>query len=450
MLHGDEADVLAPYAGRLAEEAYQKLSERYQYRPETPVRVEVYPSHADFSVRTVGLAGLGALGVSFGNLLAMDSPAARERGQFNWGSTLWHEITHTITLGLTDHRVPRWLTEGLSVLEERRARPGWGDDVTLPFLIAYKGGDILPVSQLNSGFVRPKYPMQIMFSYYQASLVAEMIEREQGFDAILRMLRGYKDGKTDEQVFREVLRLEPAALDAKFEAYMQARFGATLEHIRVPEGGPPTGDDDRGRRAEIPSVAALLGGDDFVSLVARGKRQRDEGQAEEAIATFQQAKALFPDYVAGDSPYRHLAQLLEAKGDAKGAAAELATVVALDENDYDANLKLAQLLEQAGDTAGAAAALERAVWISPYEIALHEKLAELLAATGQTDKVVLEREAVVALKPVDRAEALYQLARAHFEAGDRAAARREVLRALEQAPSFQKAQELLLRIRRQG
>ncbi len=125
-------------------------------------------------------------------------------------------------------------------------------------------------------------------------------------------------------------------------------------------------------------------------------------------------------------------------------------MVALDENDYDANLKLAQLLEQAGDTAGAAAALERAVWISPYEIALHEKLADLLAATGQTDKVVLEREAVVALRPVDRAEALYQLARAHFDAGDRDAARRVVLRALEQAPSFQKAQELLLRIRRQG
>ena len=61
---------------------------------------------------------------------------------------------------------------------------------------------------------------------------------------------------------------------------------------------------------------------------------------------------------------------------------------------------------------------------------------------------MLERQAVVALKPVDRAEALYQLALAHFEAGDRTAPRREVLRALEQAPSYQKAQELLLRIRR--
>ena len=108
----------------LAEAAYDSLAARYQYRPPTPIRLEVFRSHADFSIRTVGLAGLGALGVSFGTTLAMDSPAAREAGDFNWGSTLWHELAHTFTLGASDHRVPRWLSEGLSVLEERRARRG--------------------------------------------------------------------------------------------------------------------------------------------------------------------------------------------------------------------------------------------------------------------------------------------------------------------------------------
>ena len=59
-----------------------------------------------------------------------------------------------------------------------------------------------------------------------------------------------------------------------------------------------------------------------------------------------------------------------------------------------------------------------------------------------------ERQAVVALNPVDRAEALYQLALAYYEAGDGQSARREVLRALEDAPNFEKAQELLLRLQR--
>ena len=48
---------------------------------------------------------------------------------------------------MTDHRVPRWFTEGLAVLEERRAREGWGSDVTPAFLAAYKQERLLPVSR---------------------------------------------------------------------------------------------------------------------------------------------------------------------------------------------------------------------------------------------------------------------------------------------------------------
>ena len=82
----------------------------------------MYPDHADFAVRTLGLPGMaGALGVCFGKLFVMDSPTARKPDRFNWGSTLWHEFTHVITLQMTDHKIPRWFSEGLSVYEERKA-----------------------------------------------------------------------------------------------------------------------------------------------------------------------------------------------------------------------------------------------------------------------------------------------------------------------------------------
>src|SRR5207237_2036200 len=97
----EEADLLSLYLGPLLEEAYDSLAARYEYRPPAPVRIELYQRHADFSVRTAGLTGLGALGVSFGSVLAMDAPSARERGSFNWGSTAWHELTHAFTLGLS-------------------------------------------------------------------------------------------------------------------------------------------------------------------------------------------------------------------------------------------------------------------------------------------------------------------------------------------------------------
>ena len=168
-IHSDESDVLAPYVEELAEEAYDVLSERYSYSPPTPIRIEVYPSHADFSVRTVGLAGLGALGVSFGPVVAIDSPSARELGTFNWGTTLWHELAHTFTLGATDNRIPRWLTEGLSVLEELRSeRTGWGDEATIDFIQALKDGKLLALEDINNGFVRPEFPAQIGISYFHA------------------------------------------------------------------------------------------------------------------------------------------------------------------------------------------------------------------------------------------------------------------------------------------
>ena len=90
-----------------------------------PVQVEVYPNHEDFAVRTMGMPGLGALGVTFGRVIAMDSPSARRPGDFNWGSTLWHEMSHVFILTATNFRVPRWFTEGLAVHEEGERSPEW-------------------------------------------------------------------------------------------------------------------------------------------------------------------------------------------------------------------------------------------------------------------------------------------------------------------------------------
>jgi Flp pilus assembly protein TadD len=54
---------------------------------------------------------------------------------------------------------------------------------------------------------------------------------------------------------------------------------------------------------------------------------------------------------------------------------------------------------------------------------------------------------LVALDPPDKAQAHYDLARSLDAVGNRAEARRQVLRSLEIAPGFEKAQELLLKLR---
>ncbi|HET9424563.1 MAG TPA: hypothetical protein VFO55_04255, partial [Gemmatimonadaceae bacterium] len=118
--------------------------------------------------------------------------------------------------------------------------------------------------------------------------------------------------------------------------------------------------------------------------------------------------------------------------------------------EYEPHIRLAGLLERRGDVAGAADALERAMYINPFDAAVHERMADLYKRAGNTAKVVRERRALVGLNPVDRSGAWYRLAVAQDEAGDTKAAIASVVRSLEDAPNFQLAQELLLKLKGAG
>lgn len=425
-----DAPLLSLYVAPLAEEAFDSLASRYDYRPVEPVRIEFFRSHADFSVRTVGLAGLGALGVCFGPVIAMDSPAARRVGEFNWGSTLWHELGHTFTLGASDHRIPRWFSEGLSVHEERRSRPSWGSDVTPEFLAAYQSGSLAPPSRLNDGFMRPRFPQEVILSYYQASLVAEWIEGEKGIAGIRAMLAAYRRGANTPQAMREVMGLDLATLDARFDAYVRGKFARELGAVAPERGGE--------RAGEIRWGGAFA--DAMRAATSHAERQQWDG----AVRELERANGLLPSYAGEDSPYRTLARIHVVRGDSAAALRELRAMSDRSEVAYEANLELAAMAAARGDTATSLVALERVLYISPFDAAVHERLAHAAGKAGHHALAVRERQAVLALDPSDRVEAMYQLARAYADAGQVAAARREVLRTLDLAPNFEKAQALLL------
>lgn len=442
-IDGREAELLSPLVAELAERTYQALAERYQYEPPAPIRLELFPSHADFSVRTVGLAGLGALGVSFGSVVAMDSPSARDRGQFNWASTLWHEIAHVFHLALSNHRVPRWLAEGFAVYEQRRGAPSWGHNPNPGFLIAYNQGRVPPVSQLNNGFVRPSYGDQVVHSYYQASLVCELIARDHGAGALVAMLREYAAGATTEEVFERVLGTEIERFDGIFTDYFEERFAGALAATE-----PLPALAERGSRAPD-EVRRLAEGhpDNFMAQMAMGVQLFDDGKLGEAEGYLARARDLFPEYAGPGSPAWLLARIHIQRGDSADALRELETLTGIDESFLEANLEESRLREAAGDGEGAIEALRRAVNIYPFDEETHGRLAGLAAGRGLHSVAVRAREALVALDPVDMAGALYRLALAQYQAGDAVQARRTVLRALERAPNFEAAQDLLMTLR---
>ena len=434
-----ESDVLSPYAANLLEEAAAKLTAKYRFTPKGPIIIEIFNNHEDFAVRTLGIPGLGALGVCFGFVVAQDSPSAREAGEFNWGSTLWHEYTHVITLQMTDYRIPRWFSEGLSVYEERRARPGWGDDWNPLFVRAFTEKRWFKIADLDGGFQRPKSPADVPIAYFQASQICEFITERYGFDAILRMLAMYRDKAHTPEVLQAVLKLSESDFDREFGAYIEAKVGPLQKALSTPSNVVASL-----TKAEV--LKMLETQDTFALRIRAAELLAADGDTQGAVTHYIRALELYP-YVSGaGNPSQSLAKILEEKGDQVQAAKVLDSLVKTDENNLEALKAIARIRSALGERQKALDALQASFFISPFDYKLHTQAGELSLEAKDYAKALTEFQVALALAPPNIAEANYNVAAAFHALGREPEAKRAVLRALEAAPRYEKAQELLLRI----
>ena len=170
----------------------------------------------------------------------------------------------------------------------------------------------------------------------------------------------------------------------------------------------------RGKAAPNDFGVQLLAGDGDCSPATKStKRFRSSSRR----------ATMFPEYGGDDSPYALLATAYEKKGDKRKQADVLAKWTTLTETNAKALIKLADLLQALGDARGAADALDRAMFVNPFDVddaSAARRSGAARPATSST--VVRERAAIVALGPVDRAEALLS-ARARAARGRRRRAR---------------------------
>ncbi|MEJ2246438.1 MAG: tetratricopeptide repeat protein [Acidobacteriota bacterium] len=444
----EDAPVLSGYASDLAEEAYEKLTRRYSFEPQGPIQLEVFPDHKGFAVRALGLPGLeGALGVCFGKVIAMFSTRAIEDGPLNWGTVLWHEFVHVLTLQMSHHNIPRWYSEGLSVYEEWRARPGWGDALEAGFVRAFKEGRLLKASELNSGIVRPKDPEQIVLAYYQAGLVCEMLEEKYGFDKIRQSLLLFGRNTPPEEVFLQAFGLDARALDAEYARFLDLRYKEIASRLFFRDAGKP-GNAADARRPEREELERRLerNPDDFYSNLILGSLLAEEGSDSEAEKYLVKAKDLFPQYVRKGNPYELLGRMY-LEQDREDDALEVFTAWSrIAGSSGDPLFRSAEIYRKRQDWTGLENVLSRAIFFNPYDPDVQKMLGNAAMEIGNWTSAASAFRAQLGLDVSDPAGAHYNLARVLFAAGNTPEARREVLRALEIAPSYIEAQELLLKI----
>src|SRR4029077_16209824 len=151
--------------------------------------VEIFAEQKDFAVRTFGMPGNpGYLGVCFGSVVTANSPAVQHGHPVNWQAVLYHEFCHVITLQMTKNKMPRWLSEGISVYEEGQQNPAWGQRMTPKYREMILGDDLTPVSKLSGAFLDPKSEMHLQFAYYESSLVVEFLVQRFGLDKLKAIL----------------------------------------------------------------------------------------------------------------------------------------------------------------------------------------------------------------------------------------------------------------------
>ncbi len=418
-LHKKETGVLERYVRRLAEDSIATFEKRYNFKLEEPVVIELYPDHEDFAVRTAGMPGLGLLGATFGYLLAMDSPSARATNEFHWGSTLWHEMAHVFTLGATEHRVPRWFSEGVSVFEEWRTGPIKGMLIPGYVLEAFADDKLLSLDKLDEGFIRPEYPQQVMVSYMQAGLVCEFIDREFGFDKLAEMLVRFRRGDDTAKALQAVLGLPVATLDERFKTFVDAEFRTVFAGLD---------DWKEARKATNEAMAKT----DWSAVIAPARR----------------AIEIMPQDVEAGSPYVALARAYVETSQRDQALATLEDYWRRGGYDPGALRALADRLHSQGRKADAVAVMQSINYVAPFDYDQHSDMGDWLMELGRPAEALDEFNVALALNAPDRAGTHYRLAQAYNALKQPQDARRHLLAALEVAPGYRPAQRLLLEISR--
>ncbi len=496
------------------------LCAKYDIELKRPTIVEVFSEQKDFAVRTFGMPGNpGYLGVCFGQVVTANSPNVQYGHPVNWQAVLYHEFCHVVTLQKTKNKMPRWLSEGISVYEELQANLAWGQRMTPRYREMVLTDELTPVSKLSGAFLDPKSEVHLQFAYYESALVVEFLVQKYGIDKLKVILSDLGDGiEINEALGKELAGLnqlnktkddstnsESVAVAAgpleqfekDFAAFARDRaekLAPTLD-FEQPDfakfdspraGGRRSGRGQRVRPTSnadtnsLPDLAvprslprpytnavesvssqpdlspeeqwqawAKNHPTNFWVLTRRVNNLVEDKQWAEAKPILQQLIEAYPDSVGPESPYRMLAAAHRALGETNLEREVLEKFAAKDDEAQDAYGRLMELGIALKNWPSVETNALRYLAVNPLVPPPYRYLAQASEQIGNTRRGILAYRALLQLDPPDLAETHFKLAELFHKTGD-PSARRQVLQALEEAPRYPAALQLLLKIDNQS
>jgi tetratricopeptide (TPR) repeat protein len=446
---------------KLLSEARDVLTSKYKVQLEEPIYVEIFPKQKDFAIRTFGMpGGQGFLGVCFGRLITANSPAALQVDS-NWKSVLWHEYCHVITLQKTKNKMPRWLSEGISVYEEKLRDKTWGQAWDPTYREMTIGEDFVPLSKLSSAFLNPKTPMHLQYAYFESSLAVEFYVEKFGLPALLRMLDDLSLGLPA----ADALKRSPGsleALDNEFAAFAKERAEGMAPQADWSK--PPA--TEKTKEAIGLGMGIGLGGDvipaasasandwfsqnpgAFVSLERSLQKAVGDSKWTDSLAIAEKMRTQWPDDARTTGVYAKLAMIHQRLEQIDQEREALVSLVERSADAFDALSRLCEIDETRKDWESLAKWSERLHAIQPIRFDVQQRRALSHELIGEHATAADAWLACIELDPLDYAWMHYKAAENLKYSGRDSDAKRQVLMALEESPRFSDALRLLLQLQK--
>jgi cellulose synthase operon protein C len=358
--------VIPEYFSDYLESVYSTVCAEYRFEPRQKTLIEVFPTHEAFSVRTTGAPWIATVGASTGRVIALVAPrkGALTMGTFNFGQVLRHEFTHTVTLGETDNRIAHWFTEGLAVQQEHSpVRWEW-----VPMLYqAVTRDQLFDLDSLTWAFVRPRRPIDRQLAYAESSWICQYIEETDGHEAIMRMLKEFQLGRTQDEVFENALHESEEQFFGEFCVWCKKQVGTW--------GYDPTTSQK------------------YDQLRADGEDLIRRGEYVKAAVVFEEIAAIRPMDVL---PHLRLAGLYmnPAVNEQEKAAEQLDILARVELMDNRYAKGAARIYRDINQLDKAAARALQAVYIAPYDMGAHKLLADIDRKLGKLQELQREEHVI--------------------------------------------------------
>jgi tetratricopeptide (TPR) repeat protein len=301
------------------------------------------------------------------------------------------------------------------------------------------GEDFTPLSQLSGAFLQPKTGMHLAFAYYESSLAVEFLLERYGLDAMKQIFTELARGiPLNEAIATHMAPLEQVDKDFAERAQLLAKGTAPKLDWSKPTADDVTSDESYARWME-------KNPDNYTALLERARQFIEQKKWSEAKVPLQRLIELYPGQHESDSAYAMLAKVHKVLDEPEEEAAMLRRVAELSGDATEAYARLMEIYAGKKDWKTVLGYAENYAAVNPLALVPHRYAAEANEALGQVPPAIESYKAMLKLGPTNPTDVHFRLARLLHSTGN-PEARRQVLLALEEAPRFREALQLLTEI----